>query len=381
MANILFVLLFILTLSPPALTQVNRAPLRIGVITSLSGPMKEMGQQAANGMKLAVESFKQENEELASFIQINLKDDQSLPSKAVDQAKALIEARAADVFIGPLTSVATFEVAPIVEASRRPFITASETSIPNTPSNSHFFRSSVADEYQAILVARFSYQKFGKTTTIIFQKDSQYSTQIKETYEKEFKRLGGSIVDSEFFVEGVSDFSPMLKNIKKHNPSSVFAPVFYDNAAPIITQGKKLGIGAPFLGITAWDSPKLYADASKVAITGHFFPAYFSDDDPSDKMKDFIQSYRRRFGRKPNVYASQGYDAMMLALEAYKKANTSRTSPYENSLERISLPSALYPMDSFDKNGNAKRSISIRKTSPSGSEFYDNISFADPTKK
>ena len=69
------------------------------------------------------------------------------------------------------------------------------------------------------------------------------------------------------------------------------------------------------------------------------------------------------------------------ALEAYKKANTSRTSPYENSLERISLPSALYPMDSFDKNGNAKRSISIRKTSPSGSEFYDNISFADPTKK
>jgi len=361
------------------LSQMNRAPLRIGMITSLSGPLKPLGTQTVNGLKLAVEHFKVNNPELASFIQLNINDDQSLPSKALEVTKNLIDSRSADVFIGPLTSTATLTVSPIIETSRKPLVTATETSILNN--SNYFFRSPTADSYQAILLARFTFQKLGKKrVSIIFQKDSQYSKQMKEAYEQEFKRLGGVIANIEFFVGGVTDFSPILKAIKRKKSAAIFAPVFYDSVSQLVIQSKKSGLSIPFIGVTAWDSPSLYSNTSKIAIAGHYFPAYFSIDDPNEAIKEFVLSYRRRFGKAPDVYAALSYDAAMVIVEAYKKANTSRTTPFLNALTNLKEVTGLYPIISFDKHRNARRSMSIRKTTQSGSEFYDNIGFSIPTQ-
>ncbi len=362
------------TESSKVYAQVNRAPLRIGMITSLSGPLKSFGTQTSNGMKLALEQFKEQNKELAPFVRLKIKDDQSLLSKAEEVAKDLVRSRSADVFIGPLTSTATLVVSPAIEASGKPLVTATETSIAHNGSNSHFFRSPASDPHQAALLAQFTFETLGKKKiAIIYQKDSQYSRQMKQSYEKEFRKLGGYITATEFFVEGVSDFTANLAKIKKQKPGAVFAPIFASDAARVVTQAKKVGLTTTFVGVTSWDSPKLHAAASKAAISGHYFPAHFSIDDPDERIQSFVLSYRRRFGQIPNVYAAMGYDALLLITEAYKRANTSRTNPFEKSLANISFASGLYDTPSMDSQRNTRRAMSIRKTTSSGSIFYGNM--------
>ena len=76
--------------------------LKIGIVTTLSGPAAVLGQQLRNGFQLAVKDNggKLGGREVELFVQ----DDELKPDVAVSKAKALIDRDKVDFVVGPIFS-------------------------------------------------------------------------------------------------------------------------------------------------------------------------------------------------------------------------------------------------------------------------------------
>ena len=76
--------------------------LKIGVVTTLSGPAAVLGQQLRNGLQLAIKDNggKLGGREVELFVQ----DDELKPDVAVSKAKALIDRDKVDFVVGPIFS-------------------------------------------------------------------------------------------------------------------------------------------------------------------------------------------------------------------------------------------------------------------------------------
>src|SRR3954452_12262389 len=87
------------TLASPALAQEK---LKIGVLTTLSGPPAALGTQQRNGFQLAVKTLggKLGGRE----VDLTVQDDELKPDVAVGKAKAFVERDKVDFVVGPVFS-------------------------------------------------------------------------------------------------------------------------------------------------------------------------------------------------------------------------------------------------------------------------------------
>jgi branched-chain amino acid transport system substrate-binding protein len=71
----------------------------------------------------------------------------------------------------------------------------------------------------------------------------------------------------------------------------------------------------------------------KEAVEGSVSYAGFSPEQPTEKTKKFIDSFKaKNNGEEPDLFAAQGYDALMLIAQAIKDANSADPSVFKDKL-------------------------------------------------
>src|SRR5580700_1911499 len=86
-------------LAAPAMAQ---APIKVGMVVTLSGPGAALGQQVRNGFELAL---KQRGDKLGGHpAELVVVDDELKPDVAVSRAKRLIESDKVSFVVGPIFS-------------------------------------------------------------------------------------------------------------------------------------------------------------------------------------------------------------------------------------------------------------------------------------
>ena len=119
-------------------------------------------------------------------------------------------------------------------------------------------------------------------------------------------------------TEEKSNFDPIITPIKAKNPGLVYFGGIYDQAAPFFKQAREKGVKAKFMGPDGMDSSDLTKIAGK-AVVGMDYTSAAGPASALPKAKAFVEEFKKKFGKNPEPYAAEAYDAATIALKAIEE--------------------------------------------------------------
>lgn len=177
--------------------------------------------------------------------------------------------------------------------------------------------------------------------------------------KRKAEEMGLEITTIETYQKGQSDYKAQLTKIKNSNPDLVLASCLYNEGAVILDQARKMGISVPFVGGNGFNSPQVIeiaGDAANGLIVG---TPYFGDsEDP--KIVEFNKNYEAEFGKKPDQFAAQAYDALYIYADAIKRAGTGENrDAFRDALAATKDFDGILGKFSFDDVGDVVMDVTV----------------------
>ena len=313
----------------------------VGLVASQNGDQKPWGDDNVKGAQLALDDFNHDNPQGIQGKKIDLRigDSGSKPEQGKSAAEKLI-ADGALALDGEVASGITMQMGEAAFEKGVPVVAVGATRTDLMDKGTNMFRVCYADDFQGAVMANFAYKDLGlHKVAIITDKKLPYSTGLSDNFRATFVKLGGEIVDEEFYEGGQKDFKGQLTNAKAKNPEGMYCSGYFTEVGPLLKQAHDLGINTPFLGGDGWDSPTIITAIGNEIVSSPDFKAYFSnhynDHDSRPQVKTFLDHWAKKYnGSKPGTtMGALGYDAMSLTLDAIKRAKTLDSKSIIEALE------------------------------------------------
>lgn len=314
-------------------TKTSENEILIGEYESLTGSEATFGISANNGTKLAVEEINNSGGILGKKIKLITYDDQGKPSEAASVVQKLINKDNVVAIIGEVASSRSKSGALICQQFKIPMVTPASTNPEVTAIGDYIFRVCFIDPFQATVMSRFAFNSLKvKRVAVLQDVKNAYSTGLADFFVKQFKDMGGEIVEVQSYSAGDKDFKAQLTSIKAKNPEAIFIPGYYTDVGLIGIQAREIGITQPLFGGDGWESDKLTEGKAKDALEGSYFSTHVSAEDPSPAVQNFITKYKERFRIPPDAMSFLAYDAGMILFDAIKRAGSTEAAKIKDAL-------------------------------------------------
>jgi branched-chain amino acid transport system substrate-binding protein len=338
---------------------------KIGVFEPMTGANAAGGAMEVEGIKLANALYptaKVGGKDLK--IELVVADNKSDKVEAANAAQRLVDQEKVHVVLGSWGSSLSMAAGPIVKDKGVPAIAMSATNPLVTRGNDHYFRVCFIDPFQGTVMANYAFHEAkAKKAVIIREVSNDYSVGLAKFFSDAFKKLTAdenAILAELNYNTGDQDFTAQLTTLKSMKPDVIFAPGNYTESALIMKQARELGITAPFLGGDTWEAPE-FLDVGKQSVEGAVFSTFFATEVPiTDTSKQFLDAYRKQYGKEPAAVTALGFDGYLVARAAIERAGSLEGAKIRESL----LQTAKFPgaagFISFDENRDATKSAVIK---------------------
>jgi len=277
---------------------------------------------------------------LGKKITFVLADNKSEPSEATNATTKLITQDKVSLILGPVASSNVLATLQVGQDNKIAVLTPTGTNAKITVDDSgkvkpYAFRACFIDPFQGNVMANFAAKTLkAKTAVIYVDSSSDYSKGLSDSFEAAFVKAGGKIIGKEAFLQKDQDFKSTLTKIKVMNADTIFIPAYYEEVGKIVKQARELGITAPLIGTDGWDDPKVVEIAGAEAINNTFFSNHYSAQDTDPRIQKFVAAYKAEYGQEPSALAALGYDAALMTIDAFKRANSTDGAKVRDALEQ-----------------------------------------------
>ncbi len=325
---------------------------RIGSVSPLTGPQAHLGMDNENGARLALDETNAKGLKLGGKpvkLELIAEDDQADPRTATNVAQKLVDMGVVAV-IGHLNSGTTIPASKIYSDAGIPQISPSATAVGYTAQGyKTAFRIMANDAQQGQALGKFAVTRMGAKRIAIIDDRTAYGQGLADEFEQAAKAAGAAIVDREYTNDRATDFTAILTTIKGNNPDLVFFGGMDPQGGPMVRQMRRLGLTAQFLGGDGIKNANFLSLAGKAAdgVTAS------SPGLPLDAMPGGDE-FKKKFEAKYGViqsYAPYAYDAMMVLVDAMKRADSADPAKILAQLPKTDIQGVTGPIR-FDAKGD-----------------------------
>ncbi len=296
----------------------SKGTIKIASQSPLSGGQAALGEGIKLGTQLAVEQLKGPVEKLGFKVEFVPYDDQAKPDVGVANAKNILADKDIMVVVGHLNSGVAIPSSEVYKDDKLAMISPANTNPKITDRNLlSVSRVCGRDDVQGAVGAEFAKGLKIKTAYVIHDKTT-YGQGVAEFFRDDSKKLGIEVLGFEG-TEEKSNFDPIITPIKAKNPGLIYFGGIYDQGAPFFKQVFEKGVKATFLGPDGMDSSDLTKIAGKAAV-GMYYTTTAGPVALYAKAKKFADDYREKFGKSPEPYAAESFDAAAIGLKAIEAA-------------------------------------------------------------
>ena len=213
-------------LAAPA--EAQTCTITIGIIISQTGGMASIGQQMAKSAQFAVKQINDAGGINGCAVKGDLRDDQTQPSIAVDQAKQLVDLSRVPVLVGAITSAASLamltsvtvpsKIVQVTPASSSPTFT---TLAKEGKTEGRFFRTFPSDALGAVAAAKVAYDHVFKKPVIVFV-NNDYGVNLAKEFQGIFAKLGGQPTAAIPYNPGQASYAPEVSKALATNPEGLY---------------------------------------------------------------------------------------------------------------------------------------------------------------
>ena len=305
----------------------------IGGIFPLSGPVAVYGNEARNGVELAVLEINAAGGIGGKQIKLISEDDEGNPEKTVNVYKKLTTKDGVKVIIGSLTSGATAAITSLAQAQKVVLLAPAATLPSITDAGDFIFRACFIDPFQGTVGGKFTAENLGKKrAAVLYNITNDYSVGLYENFKIAFEKAGGSLCAAESYSDGDKDYRAQLTKIKNAAPDVVYLPDYYGTVALIAKQLREQGIDTAMVGGDGWGG--LMENAGDEVVNG-FYSDHYAADSTDEKVTQFVDSYKKMYKTPPVSFAALAYDCVYLLKDAAERASSaSDTTSLKEALEK-----------------------------------------------
>ena len=293
----------------------------IGEYGSLTGNDADFGQSTKKGVEMALDELTASAQGKIGGLPVRavVEDDQGRPEEAATVVQKLINQDRVLAVIGEVASSRSLAGAPICQTNSVPMISPSSTNIKVTQVGDYIFRMCFIDDFQGVVMARFTAENLGlKRVAILKDVKNDYSVGLTGVYTEAYVARGGTIVTEQAYSAGDQDFRAQLTSIKGKNPEAIFVPGYYGDVGLIARQARELGLKMPILGTDGWESDQLISIGGE-ALEGCYYSNHFAVDNPDPNLQSFLAKHKEKYGSEPNAITGLAYDAAMVLFSSMQR--------------------------------------------------------------
>jgi branched-chain amino acid transport system substrate-binding protein len=334
---------------------IETATVRIGSASPLTGPQAHIGTDIRNGVQLAVDDANAAGVEIGGRkvkLELVVEDDEANPTKAATVAQKLVDSKVVAV-VGHFNSGASIPASRIYSDAGIPQISPGSTNPKYTQQGfKTTFRVVAHDDQQGPTLGRFAVQTLKAKKVAVIDDSTAYGQGLADAFEKTVKSLGAEVVAHEHTTDKDTDFKAILTKIKGRAPDLIMFGGIDPQAGPMVKQMGELGIKAKFVGGDGMQTPnfvKLGGPAAEGAMAS--IPGL-----PKEKMpggEAFLKKFKAKYNQDVELFAPMGYDAVMVFVDAMKRAGSSDPAKFLPELAKTNYQGVIGPI-AFDDKGDIK---------------------------
>ena len=291
----------------------------IGGIGPVTGDAAIYGTAVQNGAQIAVDEINEAGGINGHQIEYNFQDDQGDPEKAANAYNTLKD-WGMQVLMGTVTTGPCVSVADLTAADNMFQITPSASST-DVIKNDNVFQVCFTDPAQGTKSAQYiGENNLAKKVAIIYNSSDIYSSGIEAKFVEEAANQYFEVVAEEAFTaDSKTDFSTQLQKAKDAEADLVFLPIYYTEAAIILTQADAMGYAPTFFGCDGMDGILGVENFDTSLAEGLMLLTPFAADSTDEKTQNFVKAYKDAYKDTPNQFAADAYDAVYAVKAAAEK--------------------------------------------------------------
>lgn len=292
------------------------APVKIGMVTTLSGPGGYLGEDIRDGFKLAIQ---EDGGKLGGVpVDLIVEDDGQKPGAARQIAARLLESDKVGIFTGIIyTNIVEATVPEILEGGA--FYLSANTSPANFAGkgcNKNYFVVGQQNDSQNFAAGEIA-NHLGFKRMILLAPNYQAGKDAVSAFTRAFK---GHIIDDIFTGLHQTDFSAEDAEIAAARPDAVYQFLPGGLGIASLKQYVQAGLkqSIPII-VHAMDGHTLAAVGN--AALGVHAAVDWNSDLPNAANKRFVVDFEKTYHRSPTYYAARGYDTARLIGSALHVVN------------------------------------------------------------
>ncbi len=292
---------------------------KLGAALPLTGDGAVYGSNARMAIDLAVEEANKAGGINGRPIVVVYENTRMTPSEAVSAVTKLSTVDRVPVVIGPMASSEVQAVLPVCDRHGTVIVSPSATDHGLTGKSPNFFRTIASDVYEGQVTASFAYERMGYRHIAIIYVESAGPFGVAEEFRMAFKGLGGTVTGIEKASQGATDLRSQLTRISASRPDAMFFAGFATETGVFLKQRHELAVTLPVLAHQTAEAPEVREIAGSAAEGVVFASGTLDPATGGRSVQAFNAAFRARYGKDPENYAPNSYDAAKLVLEAIKR--------------------------------------------------------------
>jgi len=310
---------------------------KIGFITTLSGPQGVIGEYMKNSVELALDHL---GRKMAGLdVEVFYGDDQVKPDVGKQVAEEMLKKQQVDFVAGIIWSNVMLAVAPTVTDAGKIMVgtNAGPHELAGKQCSELFFTTSWQNDDTPEAMGRVM-QDQGITDVYLMAPNYAAGKDMLNGFKRSYK---GRVVEEVYTRLGQTDYQAELSQLRSKNPKAVF--VFYPGGMGIsfLRQYSEAGLRGQFPLYSVYTVDEISISALKHAALGQYETRYWSPDLKNAANQKYVSDYRKKYGKMPVFYGAQSYDGILLIDSAVRavKGNLANTKGMAAAMKKADFAS------------------------------------------
>src|SRR5690554_6791445 len=329
-------------------------PVRIGVITSITGRFAEFGEQHRAGVQIALEDVNAAGGVNGAPVEVVWEDDTSEVNAALAAAERLVNQNV-PLVMGAYSSSITNPLAQYFTRQQRPFLvfTSSDDAITRPGSDWVYRINQPSFAYAEILFDVFDHLNAengaGYLETIVtVHGNGAFESAVADAVDELAAERGYRVLARQDYDQSGADFRPILNRFKSMNPDVVFMVSYAADSVALARQIQEVGLDAKvFAGGAAGFALPNFIEGSGPAADYGYTATMWTEDVPYPGAKELNDRLAAVLGRTPSYHAAQAYAGVITAVDVLSRAASFSPADVQAALAETNMPDTVYGSISF----------------------------------
>lgn len=322
-----------------SLVYAQTGPIKIGVVTPLSGTYTPIGEQVKMGLDLAAKEINATGGINGRKIDLIYEDEEANPAVATQKAEKLFQVEKVEFLTGTVNSGSTLAVGQLAERNNKLIATTVSfaDSITADKCSPNVFRVNARAGMQSAALAAWVDKEIPKANIFFIGPDYEMGRSTVSAFKKASIEKGAKDVGEVFAPLDNKDYSPYFGQVRAAKPNVIYTSVAGNDTVRLFTQMDEYGVnkGVTIVGASGTVTSQNMGAIGKSAngfVTGVGYSPKL--DNPANKK--FVADFQKAYNKLPDLYGADSYGLLYFYKAAVEKAKSTETDKVRAAMNDLS---------------------------------------------